>query len=193
MPVVKPDAAQLIARAEIYDALMRYLRGCDRKDPDLIRSAYHPDAHHNHGDVNGSVEDLITWIESPTGGMHHLMTVNGEEVERIPQVMHFIGNLAYEFASDDLAIVESYALTLQVEQFEDGSQTFVEIGLRYVDRFEKRDGEWRIADRIVPVLYATKPRPINPVMDAGLKNNPLLSKRTREDALWAARTAAGLD
>jgi hypothetical protein len=168
VPVVKPDAAQLIARAEIYDALMRYLRGCDRKDPDLIRSAYHPDA-------------------------HHLMTVNGEQVERIPQVMHFIGNLAYEFASDELAIVESYALTLQVEQFEDGSQTFVEIGLRYVDRFEKRNGEWRIADRIVPVLYATKPRPINPVMDAGLKNNPLLSKRTREDALWAARTAAGLD
>ena len=80
--------------------MMRYFRGCDRKEPDLIRSAYHPDAHHFHGAVDGSVEDLIEWIESPTGGMHHLITVNGAEVERIPQVLHFIGNMAFEFASD---------------------------------------------------------------------------------------------
>jgi hypothetical protein len=193
MPVVKPDAGQLIARAEIYDALMRYLRGCDRKDMDLVRSAYFPDANHNHGDVNGTVEELVAWIASPTGGMHHLMAVNGREVERIPQVMHFIGNIAYEFASDTVAIVESYALTLQIEQHEDGSQTFQEIGLRYVDRFEKRDGEWRIADRVVPVLYATNPRPINPLFEAGLKNNPLESKRDRNDYLWEARSAAGLD
>ena len=192
MSVAAPIADQLVARAQIHDAMMRYLRGCDRKDWDLIRSAYHPDAHHYHGDVDGSVEELIEWIKSPTGGKHHLMKVNGNEVERIPQVMHFIGNMAYEFVGDDVAIVESYALTLQVEQFEDGHQEFIEIGLRYVDRFERRNGEWKIADRIVPVLYATTPVSIVPVADAGLTNHPLVSRRDRTDTLYVTREKAGL-
>jgi hypothetical protein len=187
-----PNAEQLIARAQIHDAMMRYLRGCDRKDWDLIRSAYFPDAHHYHGDVDGSVEDLIDWIKSPTGGMHHRMNLNGEEVERIPQVLHFVGNMAFEFASDDVAIVETYCLTLQVEQQDDGSQKFVEIALRYVDRFEKRDGDWRVADRVCPVLYATEPVPIREISDAGLRNSPIVSRRDRNDYLWSMREKAGL-
>jgi hypothetical protein len=188
--VVTPE--QLVARAQIHDAMMRYLRGCDRKEDDLIRSAYWPDAHHNHGDVDGSVEDLIAWIHSPNGGKHHMITVNGAEVERIPHVMHFIGNMEYDFASDDVAIVESLSLTLQVEQYEDGSQVFVEIGLRYVDRFERRDGDWKIAERVVPVLYATNPAPIKPLEEVGLQENPLVSRRNRSDVSWAIREKAGV-
>jgi hypothetical protein len=187
-----PTADQLISRAQIHDAMMRYLRGNDRKEYDLIRSAYWPDAHHNHGDVDGSVEDLIEWIKSPNGGKHHMMMVNGMEVERIPQIMHFIGNIEYDFVSDDVAIVESLSLTLQVEQHEDGSQTFVEIGLRYVDRFEKRNGDWKIVERVVPVLYATDPVPIRPLEEVGLQRNPLVSRRDRSDVSWAIREKAGI-
>ena len=190
MPVQKPTADQLIARAEIHDALMRYASGCDRKDPDLIRSAYHPDAHHFHGDVDGSVEELIEWIQSPTGGKHHTMKLNGAEVERIPGVLHFIGNIHYEFASEELAFVESYCLTLQVETHDDGSQDFIQIGLRYLDRFEKRNGEWKVAKRIVPVDYATLPVPYG---DAGLSNTPVPARRDREDLMWKMRAEVGLD
>jgi hypothetical protein len=190
MKVQKPTAEQLIARAEIFDALMRYASGCDRHDPDLIRSAYHPDAHHYHGDVDGDVEDLIDWINSPTGGMHHTIKVGGAEVERIPGVLHFIGNINYEFASDDLALVHSYCLTLQVTRKEDGSEDFMNIGLRYVDRFEKRDGEWKIAKRVVPVDYATLPVPYG---DAGLNNNAVPSRRDRSDEYWKMRAEIGLE
>jgi hypothetical protein len=188
----KPTPEQLLARAEIHDAMMRYLRGCDRKEWDLIRSAYHSDAHHNHGDVNGSVEELIDWIKSPNGGKHHLITVGGQEVERIPQVMHFIGNMEFEFVNDELAIVESYALTLQVERFEDGTEKFIQIGLRYVDRFEKRNGEWKIAQRVVPVVYSTTPIEVTPIQVAGLTEQPVVSMRDHTDPLWAMREAAGL-
>jgi hypothetical protein len=189
---VQPTPNQLLARASIHDAMMRYLRGCDRKDWDLIRSAYHSDARHFHGDVDGSVEDLIEWIKSPNGGKHHMITVNGEEVERIPQVLHFVGNMAFDFVNDELAIVETYCLTLQVEQLEDGRQEFVHIGLRYVDRFESRDGAWKIAERIVPVLYATDPVPIKPIVDREIANEPFVSRRDRTDALWEMRAKYGL-
>jgi hypothetical protein len=190
MKVQKPNAEQLIARAEIFDAMMRYASGCDRKDPDMIRSAYHPDAHHYHGDVDGTVEDLIEWIASPTGGGHHTMQSRGAEVERIPGVLHFIGNIHYEFASDDLALVHSYCMTLQVEHHPDDSYDFINIGLRYVDRFEKRDGEWRIAKRVVPVEYATLPVAYG---DAGLRNHPVPPQRDRTDEYWKMRAEIGLD
>jgi hypothetical protein len=35
---------ELSARAEIHDALLRYCRGLDRVDMDLVRGAFHPDA-----------------------------------------------------------------------------------------------------------------------------------------------------
>ena len=122
-----------------------------------------------------------------------MITVDGTEVERIPQVLHFIGNMAFEFASDDVAMVESYALTLQVERHQDGSEDFIEIGLRYLDRFEKRNDEWRIAQRVVAIVYRTDPVSITAPRDSPLPNMPVVSHRDRTDRLWAMRTNAGLD
>src|SRR5687768_7203639 len=50
------------ARTEIHDTLMRYCRGVDRLDRDLILSAYHPGARDNHGSFDGPVEDFVDWV-----------------------------------------------------------------------------------------------------------------------------------
>ncbi|MBT5754390.1 MAG: SnoaL-like domain-containing protein [Acidimicrobiaceae bacterium] len=39
----------LIDKDEIRDVLMRYGRGVDRLDEELLRSCYHPDSHDDHG------------------------------------------------------------------------------------------------------------------------------------------------
>lgn len=39
---------ELLDRQAIYDVMMRYCRGVDRFDADLITSAYHPDARDDH-------------------------------------------------------------------------------------------------------------------------------------------------
>ena len=44
---------ELLAKQEIRDALMRYSRGIDLLDPDLVKSAYHPDAYDDHGTFKG--------------------------------------------------------------------------------------------------------------------------------------------
>lgn len=180
MQPLKPTAEQLIARAEIYDVLLRYMRGVDRRDMSLVRSAFHPGATQTNpylapGEA-GTVEGLID-----------LMSANAL---RIPMSMHLLGNIVYEFASEELAIVESYLIAYQVHRPDDGGQGFRETGSRYLDRFEKRDGEWKISKRILPLNFV---RPIAPADDEPLFNNPLASTRDQSDPLWALREEAGLD
>ena len=52
---------QLLDEAEIRRVHIRYCRGIDRMDWDLVRSCYHPDAIDRHGAYNGDVEGFIDW------------------------------------------------------------------------------------------------------------------------------------
>ena len=48
-------------RAEIREAMMRYARGMDRRDRELLRSAYHDGAVDDHVGFIGEVDDFIDW------------------------------------------------------------------------------------------------------------------------------------
>src|ERR1700692_282803 len=101
---------QLIARAQVYDVLMQYMRGVDRRNMDLVRTAYHLDATQTNPYLApgewGSVEDLIA-----------LMNRNAVH---IPMSIHFLANVVYEFASDDVAIVESHLMAYQTHRDAEG-------------------------------------------------------------------------
>ena len=56
--------------------------------------------------------------------------------------MHFNTNVLIEFQASDRAFVETYVLVLQ--RFRDRRVT---ASARYLDRFEKRAGVWRVAHR----------------------------------------------
>ena len=60
------DVEELIARQEITDVLHRYCRAVDRRDPDLLRSVYHPDATDDHGVYAGRSTD--SWSSCSTTG-----------------------------------------------------------------------------------------------------------------------------
>lgn len=122
-----------LARAEIRDAMFRYCRGVDRADAELIRSAYHPDAHDRHGKYDGS--------------SHAFADVH---VQRMPSVadgiQHLLGNIFIEL-DGDVARVETYFLTAYRPQSD--LDEVAMFGGRYLDRFERRDGKWLIANRTV--------------------------------------------
>lgn len=141
---------------EIRSAMYRYARGVDRRDYDLVRDAYHPDAHDNHGGYQGGVDGLIEWISR-----RHAV---------IEQSMHVIAQTHIDFLSDDVALAESYNVSVQryPAAAEETIRTWVGdravadderlravIYARYIDRFEKREGEWRIARRIVVIEEVT--------------------------------------
>lgn len=141
---------RLIDREEIRDLMARYARSVDRADWDAVRGIYHEDAHDDHGDYKGDVDGLIEFIRERNG--------------LLSQSVHFLGNCLIEFAGPDVAIVETYFITAHTLGAKaqtaygagDGSQPvqLSQFG-RYIDRVERRDGPWRIADRIV-VFEATR-------------------------------------
>jgi hypothetical protein len=126
-----PSLAHLVDRQEILDCLQRYARGLDRLDEPLIRSAFHADAMDQHGPVNGSVDDFLAyWLPMQAA----------REVSQ-----HHITNHTVEIHGD-VAHAETYFLYFG-KQF--GDPVMRVSGGRYVDRFERRDGCWRIAFRVV--------------------------------------------
>lgn len=120
-------------RAEIYAVLVRYCRGVDRRDPDMIRSTYHPDAYDDHGTYKGDLDGFITFVDR-------------EVYSRFRTTMHKLGQALIEI-DGDVATSECYAICHHV-QAENGQDTSDSVmGIRYLDRLERRNGEWRIARR----------------------------------------------
>ena len=125
-------AAEMVDREAIRHVMMRYARAIDRIDEDLLRSVYWPDATDNHGNYNGPVKGFIEWVIPGLGAMD--------------QTMHMLGNIHIELYGS-AAAVESYFHASHRMVREDGSRFDAVIAGRYVDRMDKRDGEWRIARR----------------------------------------------
>lgn len=174
---------RLIDREEIRDLMARYARAVDRGDWEGVRSVYHEDAHDDHGDYKGDVDGLIDFIRERNGLLF--------------QSVHFLGNCLIEFAGSDVAVVETYfvtAHTLGPEAQEaygtgDGSQPMQmsQFG-RYVDRVERRDGAWRIADRVVVFEALRLQRSDIPP----LKPEWAELQRNRNDPIFRMRAEAGL-
>jgi hypothetical protein len=123
---------ELVDRAQILDALTRYTRGVDRHDMDLVRSAYHADAYDDHGLYQGDVEGMIAFLAA---------------LSVFERTMHFLGNHTV-VVEGDVARAETYCVAWHrhVSSRTGTARDNVQ-GIRYLDRMEKRDGDWRIAHR----------------------------------------------
>lgn len=131
--------AKLIAKSEIQDCLNRYARSVDRRDWDMLRGCFHRDSMDHHGEFHGNGEQFIDWVSA-----RH---------KDVPFSMHYLMNCTVDFESDTVAGVETYFWAIQRRDrtSPDGSVsgTDHEVFGRYIDRFERRDTVWRIADRKV--------------------------------------------
>jgi len=121
----------LLDRVQIHDALMRYSRGVDRGDGELVMSCFHPDATLDMGRGPMSPAALAEGIAK--------MTATG--------TMHFIGNEYVEVDGDN-AYSETYFISYATIT-DSGTSASRSRGGRYLDRFERRDGEWKIPRRLL--------------------------------------------
>ena len=133
-----PTVEDLIVRAAITDVLQRYVRGIDRFDLAVVRSCYHPDAYDDHNSYRGPASGFVEWLE-PRLGRHAATT-------------HFLSESLVRRTAEDIAQSDCMAVVHQVSPLDEaGQRTVVVEGLRYLDRFERRDGSWLIAHRKVAV------------------------------------------
>ena len=127
---IAQQTQRLTDRLAIMDAITRYNRGLDRHDEAMIASAFHADALDNHGDFTGTGAELAVW-----GNALHAHSFDAHQ--------HFLTTHTAEI-DGDTAHTETYWLAV-LRRKESGRSVL--IGGRYVDRLERRDGEWKIAAR----------------------------------------------
>ncbi len=124
--------SEIADRHEIWQVLQRYGRAMDRMDRELARSCYFDDAIDDHGRFVGAVEDFFDWAEEAT--------------KRANVTHHGLMNHHCELKGDD-AYAETYFLSIRVLP---QAPHMMSMG-RYIDHFQRRGGEWRIANRVVIV------------------------------------------
>jgi hypothetical protein len=127
---------ELKDRQEIQDALIRYCRGADRGDADLVKSALHEDAKSDHGVFVASGRDEIA--------AHLIDRVKS----RYAASLHYVSNSSFRIEGD-VAEVESYFIVAHLMYDDQGRSKRIEGLGRYVDTFERRAGEWKILHRTV--------------------------------------------
>lgn len=125
----------LIAKQDIRDILSRYARGVDRADGPLLASCYHADAIEEHGNTyNGPAIPYAHGAAERMMKMKHPMA-------------HYVCNSHFEFEGETTCFVESYVLTFARFENDKGEPYDTLTGGRLFDKFEKRDGVWKIAHR----------------------------------------------
>ena len=131
---MQKDAVEtLIAKQEIYELACKYCRALDRLDVELMRSVFFEDAYCEYGFYNGPPGPFADFA----------MAALGDHAAN----QHLLGNVLIEVEGDE-AFGEVYfhayhkVKAATGEGFED-----LVIAGRYIDRYEKRDGAWRIAYR----------------------------------------------
>ena len=131
MAVQSDEIAEFLAREKIRDCLARLARGEDRRDATLIGACYWPDSLTDYGVFRGNFDEYLAWV------------VPGSPA--IPVTQHVLGQSVIDLKGD-VALAETQVVSYhRVNMGEEERDTV--IGGRYLDRFEKRDGAWRIAER----------------------------------------------
>jgi ketosteroid isomerase-like protein len=119
-------------KASIKECMVRYARGIDRLDRDLVLSAYHADALDDHIGFIGAPADFVEWV-------FPLLAPK-------KSTTHFLGNHFCEL-DGDRAHCETYFWSVGRDQ----DDRFESCGGRYIDLMQRRKDEWRIARRVVVI------------------------------------------
>jgi hypothetical protein len=111
------DVQHLKDRQAILDVIMRHARGHDRHDTELMNSCFWDDGVDEHGQFVTAGPEYGDWANKT-----HTCEIDG-----------------------DTAHCETYVIGAMLPRSKSGRGTFV--SGRYLDRLERRDGEWRILVR----------------------------------------------
>jgi hypothetical protein len=124
-------AAQYVDREEIRDLSRRYMRGLDRLDLELLASVFADDATVDYGFFQGSARDFVGYAHEAL--KDHLAN------------HHMIGQMLIEVEGDQ-AVGEIYFQAFHRLVTDEGESDLFISG-RYVDRYRRRDGVWKIEFR----------------------------------------------
>ncbi len=157
---------EVIARQEIYDLLCDYMHAQDRLDPVLHRSVFFDDATTDYGAYVGGPDGFVAFAQGIL--KEHLAN------------HHMIGQAKIEVElENDVAFGEVY-FQAHHRIVENAAEKDLFVSGRYIDRYERRKGVWKIAHRSERIDWVRS----EDRADDWLKNAPRMP--------WGARGAADL-
>ena len=163
--------ARLTDQSEIVQVLHQVARATDRSDRQLFEGGYHPDALDFHGVANGPVSGIAAALDSMNDwcvASHHAVT-----------------NIEIEFDGDQ-ANVRSYFTAFHRRSDESGEWDEWVLG-RYIDRFERRGGAWKIAKRIAIWDWSSIDRGNETPFTGKYPGNYVFGRRDRQDASYTGK------
>ncbi len=146
-----------LAKQALHDLVATYARGVDRGDAALLASVFHEDADVVTGVIDGKAPDFSQRIVAAVRA-------------NFRSCFHSLANEYFEIRGDE-AVGETYVIAYSATLGDDPQETIT--GGRYLDRFVKRDGEWKIAHRRFVFDWASSHNLSSEVGGAyeGLNNN----------------------
>ncbi len=165
---------QLEAVEAIRDVMFRYARGADRGDIDLFKSCYWPDATDCHWFWNGNAHEFADYV-IPL-------------LREIPNSQHSITNPIIEI-DGDRAFAECQWYVLHHIQLDDERFIDQQCEGRYLDVFERRDGEWKILHRQTAMEALREHVTANLTRDYP-PLHPALGQRAPHDAVYRGAALA---
>ena len=129
-------------REMIRDVIAAYAHGIDRRRWDMMEQLFHHDATFGFGTVSGDWRGFVEQARAI--------------IDPCLATQHQLGQVQFGFSDDDLCHTETYMTAMHTipagypepDVFPDKGRTYsAVIAGRYIDRFEKRSGTWRLIHR----------------------------------------------
>ena len=145
--------ASLLTKQAITEVIFRYARAIDRMDEALLRSCFHPGSQHNHFFEGPSSDPSLPSSDEAPGDFVAFAfgVLRGHS-----RTHHQLGNTLIDLTGATTANAETYFTAyhrvrpigdpLAGPQAHDTEMDYF-VGGRYIDRFEYREGLWRISQR----------------------------------------------
>ena len=159
---------EMLAERAIKKVILRTAQASDRGDHALMVSCFWPDATMDAGIFNGPVAALFDLIKDAPVVPNYVLK-------------HVVGNVLIEVLLDQhCARSETYCFGGDRSVAEDGTVMERVTHVRYIDKFEERNGEWRIQKRLVAYDWST----VTPVTGTNLMQPSFLTGKRAPDDAW---------
>ena len=131
MTDLDPRLQELLDRQALHDLAITYARAIDRRDRELLLGVYHDDAIDDHGTM--FTGDPVRYADWQPEVMAPFEITN-----------HYIMNTAYRLDGDR---AEGEVHFIAYHRTHGPEVREIWVGGRYLDRYERRAGQWKIAHR----------------------------------------------
>ena len=146
---------ELLDKQALHELVSRLARAVDRCDKEMILSCYHPDGYDDHGPFKGTPEEFADWVVPASHWARYYHFVGAELFEIDGDVA--FGDVYVSVYLDEVTLAP-YQPGFDPENPPPPTGRMLTMAGRYLDRYERRDGEWRIAKRIAVLDWCWDPQ-----------------------------------